>query len=395
VEIVLKRVLLTGIPSHRLFYASEYRDFEVKYDERRKDIRTIANLRQDLKVCGNTGNLLIGEGAKGALEGADFTFLPFWYLMSVVKSPERLAALRDTFDVLVMATANIIRDDYDAATEADVLISIGMPTLLMGAGIQVKDKLAEVPAGTLRLIEFFTADENAVFSRGIDSAQYLSDRGVKNVTPTGCPSVYYRPDGMRKAIQALADFKLSPRSKMMLGGYIGHAQTNRDINFFMPRVEKLAFALQDEFIEYGLELEKNDSEERAYDPVTGEIVSGYHHPAEEPHDLKPTIHIFTDNDDWRAWAAGFEFYFGRRFHGGIIAMQAGVPTVFAAIDDRMREMLNWMGFPFVEGREFTSSNNKGKMLEAVIEGLDPATLRAKYDENEASFRQALRTFIGG
>jgi hypothetical protein len=391
----LPRILLTGIPSHKLFYASEYHDFGITYSERRRERRTIADLRDDFRVCGNTGNLLIGEGAAGALTGFDYTFLPFWYLISVVKSEERIQQIREQFDILVMATANIIRSDYDAATEADVLISLALPTLLMGAGIQVVDKLNDVPSGSLRLIEYLSDEKNAVFTRGEDSANYLLGKGVKDVTPTGCPSVYFRPDGMRAALNKIGRVGVfSPRS-IMIGGYIGHAQSTREINFLAPRCDRIACVLQDEFVEYGMKLEREHDTSRVYDPTTGRIYSQYGHPSQTEADLRPQIHMFFDTDDWRAWASTFTLYFGRRFHGGVIAMQVGVPSLFLAIDDRMREMLNWLGFPYMEGSAFLAHNDKEKLLAEFFGRVDVESVVERYNTREAAFRSALSRVLTG
>ncbi|MGV3552752.1 polysaccharide pyruvyl transferase family protein [Rhizobium sp.] len=391
----MPRVLLTGIPSHKLFHATEYHDYGVTYSDRRPERRTIADLREDFKVCGNTGNLLIGEGAAGALEAEDVTFLPFWQLISIIKSEERVQRLREQFDLVVMGTANIIRSDYDASTEADVLTSIGLPTLLMGAGIQVVDKLADVPSGTLRLIEYLSQDDNAVFTRGEDSAAYLVGKGVKNVTPTGCPSVYFRPDGMRTALARMGSIGMFSHRSMMIGGYIGHAQSSAEINFLAPRCDRVACVLQDEFVEYGMLLEREEDTSRVYDPMSGRIHSRYGHPSQSETDLRPQIHMFFDTDDWRAWASTFSLYFGRRFHGGVIAMQVGVPSLFLAIDDRMREMLKWLGFPYLEGREFLDHPDKEKLLVEFFGGIDVKKVIDHYDQREAAFKVALKSFLSG
>lgn len=386
----MPKILLTGIPSDSLFYAEAYRDFSISYKERRAETRTFGDLLTDMQVSGNTGNLLIGEGAKGAFEGTDSTYLPFWFLMEVAKDKSRLAELRKSFDFVVMATANIIRSDHSAHVEADLLEAINLPTLMMGAGIQVESQLSEVPEGTLRLIKFLADGGHHVFTRGMKSANYLTDKGIENVTPTGCPSIYLKPDGMRQALSRLCSITDLEFEQVMIGGYIGHAATNRDINFLSTVSARQKFVLQDEFLHYNLQIEKKDSLERIYDAYTGEIHSPYHHPAEQPEDIKPPIHIFTSTGDWRRWAAESDLFFGRRFHGGIIAMQMGVPALFVSIDDRMKEMLEWMGFPFVDTKEFTPAPDKAAFLKDWISGLDRKAVLKKYNAREKAFRKALK-----
>jgi polysaccharide pyruvyl transferase WcaK-like protein len=54
---------------------------------------------------------------------------------------------------------------------------------------------------------------------------------------------------------------------------------------------------------------------------------------------------FQNLDAWRVFCAQAEFYLGDRFHGGIVAMQAGIPSIFIWNDQRARELTDFFSLP--------------------------------------------------
>jgi len=394
-----RKVLVTGIPGPRLFYAAKTTDFSIAYG-RRKEIRTFEDLLDDSQLCGNTGNLLIGEGAVSAFSEHDCTYLPFSYLYGVMDSPERLEMLRERFDLVVLATANLLRPGYSAHAEADLLEKIDLPTLVLGVGLQVQSKMADIPEGTMRLVRLLADKGHHAFTRGIETRDYLKAQGVENATATGCPSIYLRPVNMVEALRRLKDIGHFHFRSVMVGGYLGSMKSsNEDIKLMSSVSRSVAYVLQDEFLHYGLTFDQGRPGARVYESSTGEIKLGFGHKrGDEPAtrlapEYKPTsVHAFLDNDDWRQWSEGHDLFFGRRFHGGVAAMQAGVPALFVSIDDRMREMLSFAGLPYIDGSALEGAD-KVAVLRKFVEDYDPvATVRA-YEEREADFRQNVNRLL--
>ncbi|MCY1300910.1 hypothetical protein D9M70_504980 [compost metagenome] len=85
-----------------------------------------------------------------------------------------------------------------------------------------------------------------------------------------------------------------------------------------------------------------------------------------------------------------DFNFGRRFHGSIIAMQAGVPSLMVAVDDRMREMLGFTGLPSVEVQELEKAENRAEFVASHLAGLNASELVDRYSDRERNFRTVLR-----
>ena len=75
-----------------------------------------------------------------------------------------------------------------------------------------------------------------------------------------------------------------------------------------------------------------------------------------------------------------ELSIGRRFHGNLIAGQAGVPFVMILVDDRMREMNELAGFPAIEARLWNLAPNKVELLTEIVRKYDARAAIDRYDE---------------
>ncbi len=92
-----------------------------------------------------------------------------------------------------------------------------MPVVVMGIGIQRKEGLKEqLPAGTLKFLEVLRNKESFFLTRGYFTAEFLREQGMKFVKPTGCPSLYFSPNDMKRSLSALANPGLSEAQKNSL-----------------------------------------------------------------------------------------------------------------------------------------------------------------------------------
>ena len=62
--------------------------------------------------------------------------------------------------------------------------------------------------------------------------------------------------------------------------------------------------------------------------------------------------MFADIPAWYYYLRnnGFQYSFGTRIHGGIMALLAGIPATVLAIDSRTREMADFFDIPYIEFR---------------------------------------------
>ena len=65
---------------------------------------------------------------------------------------------------------------------------------------------------------------------------------------------------------------------------------------------------------------------------------------------------FRDARAWRQFARSHDFYFGDRFHGGVVALQAGRPALFVHKDLRVRELTAHFAIPSVALEDISASS---------------------------------------
>lgn len=382
------RILLTGIPSHftRLIHKAE--GAQVFYSEKQPQPESKEAFLRELKNISNTGNYLIGEGALRALS-PNATHIPFWHLWNAVNNGTGLDSINHRFDICVFTCANLLRKGLSADAEAAVLAKLDMPVVMLGIGIQSRPDLEQsLPEGTQRLLRILKEKEHYFLTRGEETASYLRDQGFSFVRPVGCPSIYFMPANVRRALRRLPDVKVG-ECRTVFTGYMGAAlDTIGDMNALSSGDGRSSYVIQDELLHFDMQVEP-DADGRVYDSASGEMIGDLSFKGSEELKKKVKVHAFFDTNQWRAWTSSMDFAFGRRFHGNVIALQAGVPSLIVAVDDRMREMLNFSGLPKLEAADFNSANDRAAFVADHLAAINIPQVIEKYSDRERSFRSVL------
>ena len=244
------RILLTGIPSYLQRTIGHVSGTTVVHRPYFEQTSTKKDLISQVRRIANTGNYLIGEGAAESLRGHDVTYLPFWHLANNRESADLYERVNREFDMCVFACANLLRPGYSADLEAEVFAKLTMPVVVMGIGIQRKEGLKELlPAGTLQFLEVLKKKESFFLTRGYFTAEFLREQGMKFVKPTGCPSLYFAPNEMKRSLAALANPELSEAQKIVFGGYLGSvADTIVDAHALLKPDSVASYVVQDEVV---------------------------------------------------------------------------------------------------------------------------------------------------
>jgi len=384
------RILLTGIPSYLQRTVAGATGATVRHRPYFDDIRSRKDVIDQVKKIANTGNYLIGEGAGHALKGHDVTYLPFWHLANSLGSQEAYDEISRSFDICVFASANLLRPGYSADLEAQVFEKLKMPVVVMGIGIQRKANLRDdLPAGTQKFLDVLRAKESYFLTRGYFTSEFLKEQGMKFARPTGCPSLYFNPAGMRQALKGIANPELAEAQNIAFGGYLGSvADTIVDAHALLKPDSTAHYVIQDEVVVYNMAITGDDAA-LAYDAPSGRIVAPLEYKHQEKWQRKNEMHVFFDTNRWRTWASQLDLSFGRRFHGCIITMQAGVPSLMIAVDDRMREMLEFVGFPHIEASIWNREGQKKAYLKEFLSTIDAQASIDRYNACELNFRTAL------
>ena len=214
---------MTGIPGHYARLANGANGLAVSYSERQKQPETKDEFLQELRNISNTGNYLIGEGAMRAL-APHATQIPFWHLYNCSRNGDGFEQFNSNFDICVFTCANLLRKGLSADAEADVLGKLKMPIVMLGIGQQNRKDLENaLPEGTKRLLGILKEREHYFLTRGHETAGFLKDQGFSFVQPTGCPSVYFMPDNMRRALKKLPSVQIG-KARTIFSGYLGGNQ---------------------------------------------------------------------------------------------------------------------------------------------------------------------------
>ncbi|MGH6806476.1 MAG: polysaccharide pyruvyl transferase family protein, partial [Ensifer adhaerens] len=246
-----------------------------------------------------------------------------------------------------------------------------------------------LPEGTKRLLAILKEREHFFLTRGFETEGFLKDQGFKFVRPTGCPSVYFMPDNMRKSLRKLPEVDVG-KARTIFSGYLGGNQdTVLDAKALPGGNSVPQYVVQDEFLHFDMSVEPN-AEGRVYDTASGTMVGDLAYPGADRLGKAFQVRTFFDTNQWRAWASSMDFNLGRRFHGSIIAMQAAVPSLMVAVDDRMREMLGYTGLPAVDINEIDSAENRSEFVAGHLAKLNASELVDRYSDRERAFRSTLR-----
>lgn len=240
---------------------------------------------------------------------------------------------------------------------AIVPISVG----IQAPSLDTDFKLNDSTLSALKALE-----ERAVIGvRGHYTASILEKHGIKNIDVIGCPSLYYWNDEnfkmntpeIKKVERGLCNFKtmysaLSQKQKHFLS-YCAE----RDFTF----IEQTDFPLKPEYA--------NDD---AYFNYVSSWLS-----------KKTEVHFTTDA--WLSAMENYDFSFGARFHGNVIAMWKNIPALFMTIDSRTQEMIDFFGLPHIKMEDF----DKSKSPEYYYELANYENFNSKYNANFNNFKNFL------
>ena len=203
------RALVTGIKPYVARLDRLLPDGKAARFEAFAQIRTKREVMNASHFNGNTANYLVGEGAVEAVGREAGTFVDFDLLMERTADPAYLAAIKPEFDCVVFVAADLLGGDYDAAAEAQLLSRLDLPTVVLGIGFAARPgSPAQDAGGHAEISQVLRSREHHVFTRGSVTADYLRARGLQQVWPTGCPSMF-------------RGWTISPRRSPICGGSTG------------------------------------------------------------------------------------------------------------------------------------------------------------------------------
>jgi polysaccharide pyruvyl transferase WcaK-like protein len=167
------------------------------------------------------------------------------------------------------------------------------------------------------------------------------------------------------------------------------ADTIVDAHALLEKDSVASYVIQDEVIVYNMNIAGEDHAQ-AFDEAASRITAPVDYKHMEKWQRKNELLVFFDTHKWRSWISSQDFGLSRRFHGTIIGMQSGVPGLMIAVDDRMREMLGFVGFPHIDASIWNREPQKKAYLRDFLSKIDVPAAINRYSECEANFNGALK-----
>lgn len=297
------------------------------------------------------------------------------------------------FDHIVIAAANFLFESFDFGGMANFLDRTNLPLSIVGLGAQSNDYSSEVKLmpGTERLLSIVAERAPLIGVRGDFTGSVLMRRGIKNFQVTGCPSFYmsknaglhfrYNPDreNLKVAINASRDVLKHTFDKDVMWKVIRRlvSEAVRHDALFVAQTEAQEITLADE---------PGSAAATGACNTLANLFAGVADDGKLKNWFQSKMRIYWDVDDWLEEMRTVDFVVGTRFHGGMVGLQAGAPTVVISHDTRVSEMCSFFHVPQVDIRELDEFDLPSLMLT-----FDPGMLKARYDVLLPRYRDFLLT----
>lgn len=328
-------------------------------------------------ACPNWGNKLWIQGIYSEIDTGENTY---GFLPEVIDADQ----INQEYDFIIFPMANIFNQDYlhMIRATADHLEKIRIPVYIIACGAQA-DRYEDLPDlvdaigdESKRFIKavYNTGGEFAL--RGYFTKEFFDRLGFPSAVVTGCPSLYQLGRDFRVAedkcnvcdLYPVFNGRISQFSKLMQV-FPESAFMDQDQLFFAllkpDYLEQTDFRFQANFAKmYGLD--------------TPELIS------------QGRIVMATDMDDWLGYLKerGFNYAFGSRIHGTIMALLSGIPATIAACDTRTREMAEFFDIPQTVAESRYKPNED--VLYKAYEQMDYNPFNRTFSEKFDAFEQFLK-----
>lgn len=312
-----------------------------------------------------------------------------------------IAKARERYDVLWFACANMIGPHVNLNWVSDHLAKASIPVVAVGLGAQSRSTntyLLPVPEGTLKwlkTLQSLSPSEINIFCRGDYTDSLLKERGISNSIAGCCPSLFISPAlSLGSAILGnRQEVEVNRRPIAVYSGFIG--------NTSLYQLERSLIRLVDQGEPSGIYISQHGStllglsEPRLRDTLRPEDILKAKEMIlpEASHEeflqwCNQYMKAFYSLDKWVDELKGCSFSCGMRFHGNMIALQAGIPSLCVTIDSRTEEMCASCQAPSFKANEFTSVNK-----DLLYQIFDSRFNAKQFDSNRSLKARQLAAFL--
>jgi hypothetical protein len=284
------------------------------------------------------------------------------------------------FDAACFSFANMIQNYADKQNQlleqavatwtglATTIEHLDIPVYVFGIGLQEELPAEEsaIPPALFRLLRVIN-DKAALFGvRGETTMEWLHRLGLRNARALGCPSMFVYP----RNILSITAPKLDRNS------YIGSAGRllggKRGLQRALP-LKLLAETFRADYVFQNdiWPLTRGMTDRAVFDDATGLLDRDFMRQVTRARlgFESPFLghYLFRDTARWRMFAHLRDAYVGDRFHGGVVFLQAGRPTLILQADARVRELTGYLGIPTLPVDQLATGDVEGTVAGALSE----------------------------
>lgn len=292
---------------------------------------------------GNTGNLAFVNAIDLHLKRR----------ATVVSWGTPAAHLKAIADIVVIACANQLGSHVDLGRHAAVLEAAGLPVVAIGLGAQAnsQDQDAQIPEGTQRWLKVISdlAPSSApnIGLRGAYTLAQLERLGLAGrAIVTGCPSNLTNLDS--DFVSDIVARSQRPVGRVASAAGQPHwphlAAIERSILDLVDATDGSCIIQHNKLMVHLGQAEFNKIDEKNF-----AFLKAFFRPLLSDEDFafwcRRNMLCFGNAESWMRWLQRHDFVVGPRFHGIMLAIQAGVPAGCVAHDSRTLELCQTMAIP--------------------------------------------------
>lgn len=319
------------------------------------------------KVGQNTGNLLFQYAVTNIIDEDK--------IIIGTDIPWDIKAVREECRVIVIPSANFIRENFDFSGFVNFLDKTGLPLVFLGLGAQAKDydqKHFDFHPSILKLIDLVKERSIIAGLRGEFTQKLLEKFGVNNTEIIGCPTNFINKDPNFLT-------KLKNKWEKPVFSFIATGDEPWPKDSFKRDAERQMIDWVNKG--YGLFLQQSVEPfikyARQNNPYQNADVPPHHESslrkslAPEMTDeqfrgfIATKLRLYYSIDQWMEDSARMDFSIGLRLHGNMAAWQAGTPAIWVYHDSRTRELAETMALPHMSHIEFLKMSSIEDMKNKV------------------------------
>jgi hypothetical protein len=265
--------------------------------------------------------------------------------------------VRENCRLLVVPSANFIRENFDISGYVNFLEKCKLPLLFLGIGAQADNYLKKdfnLHPSVLKLIELFKNSSTGVGVRGEYTGEILNNFGYKDSVIIGCPSNFLNNDaGLPDKIQK------KWKSETITIATTGDEPwpKNNDKQIAERILFQWAFDSKGIYVQQSVDpLVRAIRGANPYDEVNNRdsLILNLHKALAPSIDIKDftrfitsSVRLYSDIGQWMEDLSRFDLSIGLRLHGNMVPFQSGCPSIWIYHDSRTKELIDTMALPSI------------------------------------------------